>query len=197
MKNILSILLILTFGTLNAQSVVKFKFYDPCADSVLNLNYEIVSVSDSLNIIHVKDSAILKQKGLYIINIYQVHDNYIASYNFTKKLYLQKEYNDTIELPRISIWYGSALHSQDWKFHYCDRLCNGHEIAYYKTGQKWIEGDFVNGIPKKKIRYYDRKGNLVRVDIYNKKGLKRIKYPDYIDYVKNNRAQHGLISNSG
>ena len=183
----LSIIIIIIFiNSLNGQALVKFKYFDKCKGSVVNLDYEMTLMGKDSNPIAVKDSIILTEAGQYLCTVYLQKGDFTASYDFNKIIENNKTYTDTIELPRLFWWFNNALHSQEWEYHFCDKICNGHEVEYHKNGQKWIEGHFINGKPLGKIKFYDRKGLLVKIEKYDKKGLVHIIYKNSSRYLINN-----------
>lgn len=169
------LLLILFFELTNAQSVIKLKFFDNCSNRVVDLKYELIKYEDKAQSIIAKDSITLVDPGGYMISVSIPRENYVAFFNISRLFADKKTYNDTIELSRIAPCNDGALHSKYWKFHNCDRLCNGHEIDYYQNGKKSVEGDFLNGWPKRKIKYFNLNGDLLETEIYSKKGLIKTK----------------------
>jgi hypothetical protein len=186
MRHIYLIFLFLIPFELCAQSTIKFKFYDSCIDSVVNLKYEMTLLEKDSRPFTVHDSIIINEQGAYMVYVWREKGDYTVSYDFTKIIENDKTYTDTIELPRLSFWFSNTVDFQDLKYHFCDRLCDGHEIDFYKNGQKRIEGNFFAGVPHGRIKFYDREGFLVKIEKYSKKGLTHTSYKDYNRFVNNN-----------
>ncbi len=170
-------LLILFAFTISSysQSIVKLTFLDNCTAKPLNLEYELSPITneDAKSII-VRDSAFI-EPGAYLISVSLERNSYKCFWDLYKIIEENKVYNDTIELTKIALCNDGSLDSKYWKFHFCDRLCNEHEVDYYTNGLISVEGYFVNGWPKRKVKFYDKNGVLTKTEIYTKKGLLRIK----------------------
>ena len=174
----LTICLILSINLAFSQGSLDFKFYDNCTESIIKCDFDILLIGE-YNDLPIENPISIEQSGLYIITVYKDYGNYRSSHDFTKELCKDKVYSDTIELPKIEQWFETKLHSSYWKFHCCTEICNGRKVALYRSGEKWIEGEFKDGIPVRQLNYYNKEGVLIKKEIYGKRGLKRIKYPEY------------------
>ena len=132
---------------------------------------------NDVKVFKVKDSISLREPNLYFISMNVKRGNYEGDFNYSIALDKNKIYADTIDIPKILQCWSGALHDSSYgKFQYCDSICNGEEVEYYKNGNKKIEGFFINGKPKRKVKYYNKQGELILVEIYNRNGLKRTRH---------------------
>jgi antitoxin component YwqK of YwqJK toxin-antitoxin module len=168
-KIILIISLILAVGHIEAQSLIMFKFYDRCTKQLVDAEYELTDQLDYNRKYKVKDSLILYEPGSYRISVSIDRNGFIGSFHFYKTFEDNKAYTDTLELSKITVCTDSEPDNQYWRFHFCNRICNGHEVEYYENGEKCIEGKFKNGLPKGKIYYYDFNGKLLQTEDYPKR----------------------------
>jgi hypothetical protein len=82
-----------------------------------------------------------------------------------------KQNDTTILINTPKLIKGSQSHSVwDFKYYYCDELCNGHYIDYYKNGNLRLKGNFRDGFPVGKLYYFDKNGILVKTEKYNRTG---------------------------
>ena len=51
-------------------------------------------------------------------------------------------------------------------FFYKNGIRNGEAIAYYENGNIEQKAYFINGKQEKEHLYYDKKGNLIKTEIY-------------------------------
>jgi hypothetical protein len=164
-RPIFVILILLSTEISYTQSTLNIRFYDNCRDTYITRTYELMHENKT---VFLKDSVIQIDAGQYLIAAVIDRNGSNVPFLFPKNYEDQKIYFDTIEFPRI-------VHINYWEFYNCNMLCNGHEIGYYKDGKKYIEGNFTNGRPKGRVKYYDPNGNLLKTEFYTKKGLKKTK----------------------
>jgi len=185
-------LLVLLFSLNNfSQTIVDFKFYNSCEDIIVDLDYSLYKLDD-VDIYYStndKDSILKIENGVYIVDVNLPDGENFKSFLFTRKFNQNKTYLDTIETPKIMNKYkytGGYGHIALGFFN-CDKICNGYIIDKYVNGQIRMEGNFENGLPKKEIKKYNKNGELIEIEIYDKKGTyKKSKYPDYEKYLNNN-----------
>ena len=188
MKKTLIIIIFLLSNISFSQVNIDYRFYDNCKDSILDLNYSLISLKDfSMTYSTYENDSLNKiEFGVYIVDVEIPEGENYKTFNFTKEFKENLVYNDTIELPRIMRKYSSELHNQtDLGFFECENLCNGEIVEYYKNGNVRMKGIFKNGNPKKELKKYNQKGELVEIEIYNRKGVyRKSKYPDYEKYIQ-------------
>ena len=135
-----------------------------------------------------KDSIVTIEKGIYSIFVSVVERGYVKSYGLMRDFQADSTYSIQLELPRIMRKRTRELHyPKDLGFYNCDEVCNGLQQDFYSNGKIRMEGEFKNGIPNKKIKKYNKLGELIEIELYRRNGTyKKSKYPDYELYLKNN-----------
>ena len=183
MNRILFLLIFLYSIFSYSQSKVDFKFYDVCKDSILSLDYSLQKLDDfdKHYSTYETDSILQIEDGIYLVFVEIPDGENFKNFNFTKNFNGKRFFGDTLELPKVMRKYTSVLHyPTDLGFFNCDKICNGYIVEYYKNGVIRMEGIFKKGLPKKELRKYNKKGELIEIEIYNRKGTyKKSKYPDY------------------
>ena len=180
-KILLSIFIFIPIWSFS-QTKVNLKFYDNCSDKIINAEYSLYNLNDfdSYYFSNDKDSILKVDAGKYIVDVSIKDGENYKNFNFEKEFEDKVIYNDTIELPKILRKRTSVLHyPTDLGFYFCEKLCNGQVVDYYKNGSIRMSGEFKNGIPKNEIKKYNRKGQLIEIEIYNENGVyKNSKYPN-------------------
>jgi hypothetical protein len=191
MRFCITLFTILITSFVCAQTKIRLSFKDNCSNKYLSVEYQLIKLDQSMKDYWIpsSDSIVLVEPGRYLIavTIPEEGDNF-KSVEFTREFLKNSFTQDTILIPRIMKKYTGGMYaSADLGFFCCDEICDGYEAEYYENGQVRIEGKFVNGIPKKSLKKYDKDGNLIEKMIFNKNGLyKRSRYPDYELFLKNN-----------
>jgi antitoxin component YwqK of YwqJK toxin-antitoxin module len=153
-------------------------FYNNCSDKIIKPEFEIDSFPE------------LNYK---IITVYIKRGNLIGQYSTTLKTN-----NDTIRIPEVLFSFESVLHSKNWNYMNCDKICHGTETDFYSNGNKRLEGIFENGKPieikdyrkngelltqtfyenltlnYKRVNYFDSNGELIEYEVYKNKKRKTI-----------------------
>ncbi|WP_044200449.1 hypothetical protein [Flammeovirga sp. OC4] len=174
MNKILTILLLISFTSTNAQVEVELSFWDECLDSVINLEYEIYDFANDSTYKSNEFKVILPSKGFYMLdaNIVSTDTDYLSYVISESNSFLFIEdtnfYTDTVCIPKIRRTFSTALHSSNWNYFNCNNLSNGKEISYYFNGNKHIEGKFIDGKPYELVEY--RRNGIIYSKYYYKVG---------------------------
>jgi len=54
----------------------------------------------------------------------------------------------------------------------CGKPCDGYKTDYYENRKKLMEGEFKNGEPVSKLKFYKQDGTIKYVEYYNRRGRK-------------------------
>ena len=78
---------------------------------------------------------------------------------------------DSSEIDGNTLILSKVTYSDIWKGKYykCKELCRGHEIDYYKNGNKRLEGRFKKGWPRV-LKYYGKNGDLLKTEKFDRHG---------------------------
>ena len=173
------IIFILTFTT-NVFSQVEFDiyFFDECKNEIKRIEFELID--SKFKLVELKKNTI-DSIGVYtlVTKLYIKNGDYGASINETLDIKKLGKYSDTINIPKIRFVTSNALHSTEWDYYKCSKLCNGIETDFYPNGNKRLEGSFMNGKPIE-IKEFNRDGKLITQIFYEKYSLryKRVNYFD-------------------
>jgi len=134
------------------------------------------------NILVRKDSIVTVNSGVYFIEVSMKRNDFdYQIFSFTKEILNKKEYNDTIEIPKVleRIRYTGQYANLFLGYYKCDLVCDGYIKDFYNNGKIRFEGDFKNGIPINELKKYSIDGELIEIEIYDKDGTwKETKHPN-------------------
>jgi antitoxin component YwqK of YwqJK toxin-antitoxin module len=205
-----------------SQKKIKFVFFEDCNNlKKTEIIFSIVSQENNYNLSLSKDRSIKENIG----NTRLLYPGkYFLQYNITEKDYysviIEEVYiADTtsvveIIIPKILI-RTSKLETdlnniEKFKnYYYCNTICNGINIDYYKNNRKRTEGEFKKGKPVQLTKYnkYD-KGNIkssfnerskpLLVEYYDKEGqlekYKKYKYAKKKIYLKTYNSKKRIVT---
>jgi antitoxin component YwqK of YwqJK toxin-antitoxin module len=152
----LTVVILFTFSlsSLFGQTEVELYFKNDCDNSIKRLEFELLNLNDSKEIIESKNGiALLKNKGLYLLTSYYERGDMVGSFNHTIQINDLNRLVDTLNIPKIKFTTERVLHSRYWNYFNCDKLCDGRETDFYANGQKRLEGEFKNGKPSHLTEY--------------------------------------------
>lgn len=176
MKKILSIFILIFITNTYSQVEFDIYFFDECKKEIKKIEFELIDTNFKL--------VELKENTIDSIGIYNLaskldikNGDYGASIFETLNIKELGKYSDTIYVPKIRFVTSNALHSTDWNYYNCSKLCNGIETAFYPNGNKRLEGKFKNGKPIE-IKEFNRNGKLITQTFYENYSMKyeRVNY---------------------
>lgn len=114
------------------------------------------------------DLPIAENNISFIVNFYRkgIKYHYLELISTTINRNLR---DTTVMIPAYKFGFGDTAF-WDAKYYYCDKVCNGKVTDYFKNGKKRLSGKFKNGLPRRKLYYYDKKGELIKTEKYYKDG---------------------------
>lgn len=176
MKRILIIFILIFTTNISAQVELDIYFFDECKKEIKKIEFELIAPNSKL--MEIKNNTI-DSIGIYILatKLDVKNGNYGASIFETLNIKEFGKYSDTINVPKIRFVTPNALHSTEWNYYKCSKLCNGIETDFYPNGNKRLEGNFKNGKPSE-IKEFNRNGKLETQTFYENYSLKykRVNY---------------------
>jgi len=147
---------------------IKFEVYlkDRCVDTISKLMFFNLNKGDKD--FYPKNNngiVMLKEKGKYELTTIYNDDKIIYELNDFKSVV------DTIQKPIIRKCLEPTSSPNFVGYCCCNSKCEGKQIDYYSNGNKRLEGNFIDGKPMGKLKFYNSEGTLIRVDKYNRKGV--------------------------
>jgi antitoxin component YwqK of YwqJK toxin-antitoxin module len=164
--------------TKNVFSQVEFDiyFFDECKNKIKKIEFELID--SKFKLVELKNNKI-DSIGIYTLatKLGIKNGDYGASIFETLNIKEFGKYSDTINVPKLRFVTSNALHSNEWNYYKCSKLCNGNEVDFYPNGNKRLEGKFKNGKPSE-IKEFNENGKLVTQTFYENYTLKykRINY---------------------
>jgi len=145
----------------SAQVKASFKFYDTCAEEMVEIDYKIIQAKkeklyevDSLGFVH------LPKPDQYVLIATKIEGKFYQSFEVGLKIDSGvMRVRDTIEIPRLIATYEAVTNSAYWNYHYCDAVANGDVMDFYASGKRRMAGRFDNGKPEM-LSYYREDGSL-------------------------------------
>ncbi len=136
------------------QIEVELYFKDGCDNSLRVLEYEIVNLNKpSEHYESINSKVILPGRGQYLISSSCTKGDKVSTFDLTLEVKDFHFFVDTLSIPRIKFTTDTVLHSQNWNYFNCDRLCDGEEIDFYPNGEKRLDGEFKQGKPIRLLEY--------------------------------------------
>jgi hypothetical protein len=199
MKLLKTIFFFLLIQNLNAQTEVELVFWDSCENKILKTEYEVNNLNNDNEFYSSKNSKVTLPKGQYFISFGKLDGDLIKSSSQILEVKDSEKIHDTLVLPKILFTIGSELHSQNWNYYNCEKICDGHQIDFYSNGNLRLDGIFENGKPSQitefredgskevkywfktgylfyiKIEYFDENGNLEEYEIHKNRKNKIVK----------------------
>lgn len=180
MKVIL-ILLLLTLTLKGTCQDTSFRLYgyNPCAKEVQRINFFglekdgiTYSIEDTTGVL------LLRDIGEYTLTY--VIDN-IDTSQLGKVYDISRAgvFTDTLQMISIYECVEPVSHPDFVGYCCCEEKCEGYEVDYYTNGNKRIEGYFQEGVPINDVKIYYPNGTLKQLNKFNKTGkLKKKVYYD-------------------
>lgn len=195
MKLLKTIFVFLFIQNLNAQTEVELVFWDSCENKILKTEYEVNSLNNPNEFYSSEGSKVILPKGHYIVSFGKLDGDLIKSSSQRLEIIDSKKITDTLVLPKIVFTLRgleiidaekstdtteSALHSTNWDYYNCEKLCNGYQTDFYPNGSLRLDRVFKKGKPSE-------------ITHYREDGSKETKYYYKIgdmDYFKVERFDH-------
>ncbi|NOU59602.1 hypothetical protein [Marinifilum caeruleilacunae] len=198
MKKLLIMLTILFVQKATAQIEVELFFYDTCADTIAQVQFDLFDIEKNKTFYSKNNKVIVDTIGKYLVGGYLTPGD--LSYYFTSILHIKKKDKliDTLNVSTIRFVTERALHSSFWNYYKCDKPCEGYETDYYSNGAKRVEGYFNSGKPdyisqyredgtletktfylkgmnlQRRVEYYDQAGELFEYETWDNRERKTI-----------------------
>jgi hypothetical protein len=185
--------------TVYCQTTAEFVFYDKCGDTIVNLEYEVLSIQDPSIVKSSTNSKVtVDEPGNYIISTGINRGNLISL--FEQTVLIDNSHRvDTIQIPSIAFSVSGGLHDRFWVYQNCSKTCEGRETSYFQNGNKNLEGIFNQGKPlelttyrpdgtlaimeffkpgtidRTRVNFYDANGDLKGYELYRHRKRKSVK----------------------
>ena len=152
-------------------------FFDACKNKVLELPFELWIGEDSTIQVSAGESIELLPNNYYHLSVNMTWNEMLTGFFFN--IYTENQDKiDTFYLQKSRFFGPTYLHAppEEFKHFCCDKLCDGSISETDSNGIIRFRGKFKNGIPMSNLKFYNKLGERIKTEVYDKNGnLKRIK----------------------